>query len=156
VAVDDAGDDVGQVGVRLDANQLTGLDERGDGGPMFGTAVGAGEQSILSRQRKGTDAAFDDVVVDLDVAVLEEQAQTLPARERVADRCGELGLLADELELAAQPGFEVFDQRPAALLADRTTLVGGTATDVLLDPVERCNARQRLGGDRRRAGLASS
>ena len=71
--------------------------------------------------------------------------------ERVADRRGELGLLADELELGAQPGFEGFDQRPTALLADRTTFVGGTATDVLLDPVERCNARQRLGGDRRRA-----
>ncbi len=79
VAVDDAGDDVGQVSVRLDANQFTGLDERGDGGPMFGTAVRAGEQSILSRQRQGTDAALDDVVVDLDVAIVEEQAQS-PAR----------------------------------------------------------------------------
>jgi hypothetical protein len=48
VAVDNAGDDVGQVGVRLDANQLAGLDERGDHGPMFGPAVGAGEQGILS------------------------------------------------------------------------------------------------------------
>src|SRR5260370_34132660 len=103
MAIDDAGDDVGQVGVRLDANQLTGLDERGNGGPMFGTAVGAGEQSILSRQRKRTDAALDDVVVDLDAAVVEEQAQSLPARQRIADRRGELGLLADELELDAQP-----------------------------------------------------
>src|SRR6266702_7336199 len=128
VAIDDAGDDVGQVSVRLDVNQLAGLDERGDHRPVFGATVGAGEQSILSVQRKGTDAAFDDVVVDLDTAVLEEQAQPLPARERVADRRGELGLLADELKLAAQPRFEVFDQRPAALLAGRTTLVGGTAT----------------------------
>jgi hypothetical protein len=95
---------------------------------MFGTAVGAGEQGIFSGQRKGTDASLDDVVVDLDAAVVEEQAQSLPARERVADRRGELRLLADELELAAQPGFEVFDQRPAALLADRTPLLGGTAT----------------------------
>src|SRR5882762_9645914 len=153
VAVDDAGDDVGQVGVRLEANQLAGLDERSDHGPMFGTAVGAGEQGILSGQCKGTDAALDDVIVDLDAAVVEEQAQPLPARERVADRRGELGLLADELELGAQPGFESFDQRPAALLADRTPLLGGTATDLGLDPIERCNARQRLGGDRRRARL---
>src|SRR5258707_3160802 len=120
---------------------------------MFGTAVRAGEQSILSRQRKGTDAALDDVVVDLDVAIVEEQAQSLPARERVADRRGELGLLADELELGAQPGFEVFDQRPTALLADRTTFVGGTATDLGLDPIERCKARHSLVGDRRRARI---
>ena len=103
--------------------------------------------------RKGTDAALDDVIVDLDAAVVEEQAQPLPARERVADRRGELGLLADELELGAQPGFESFDQRLAALLADRTPLLGGTATDLGLDPIERCNARQRLGGDRRRARI---
>ena len=115
--------------------------------------VGAGEQGILSSQRKGTDAALDDIVVYLDMAVLEEQAQSLPARERVADRRGELGFLADELKFHAQPWLESFDQRSAALLADRTTLVGGTATDVLLDPVERCDARQRLGGDRRRAGI---
>src|SRR5260370_18600004 len=119
---------------------------------MCGTAVGGGEQGILSGQRKGTDAALDDVIVDLDAAVVEEQAQPLPARERVADRRGELGLLADELELGAQPGFESFDQRPAALLADRTPLLGG-ATDLGLDPIERCNARQRLGGDRRRARI---
>jgi hypothetical protein len=71
------GDDVDQVSVGLDADQLTGLDERDDGCPMFGTAVGAGEQGIPSRQRKGTDAAFDDVVVDLDTAVVEAQAKAL-------------------------------------------------------------------------------
>ena len=86
VTVDDAGDDVGQVSIRFDANQRAGLDERGDHRPMFGTAVGAGEQGILSGQCKGVDGALDDVVVDLDAAVLEEQTQSLPARERVADR----------------------------------------------------------------------
>ena len=114
-------------------------------GPMFGTAVGAGEQGILAGQGKGTDGALDDVVVDLDAAVVEEQAQALPARQRVADRLGELGLLADELELGAQPRLEVFDQRPAALLADHATLLGGTAADLALDPVELGDARQRLG-----------
>ena len=44
---------------------------------MFGTAVGTGEQGILSGQRKARNGAFDDIVVDLDVAVVEEEAQPL-------------------------------------------------------------------------------
>ena len=112
MAVDDAGDDVGEVGVRLDAVELAGLDERGDDGPMLGAAVGAGEQRVLAVEGEGPDGALDDVVVDLDAAVVEEPAQTLPARERVADRLGELGLLADERELVAQPRLERL--RPAA------------------------------------------
>ena len=47
--------------------------------------------------------------------------------------------------LLAQPRLERFDQRPAALLADRATLLGGTAADLVLDPVEGGDARQRLG-----------
>ena len=92
-------DDVGKIAVGLDGDQLAGLDEGGDHGPMLGADVGAGEQSILAGQGERPDGAFDDVVVDLDAAIVEEQAQALPARQRVADRLGELGLLADELEL---------------------------------------------------------
>ena len=156
VAVDDAGDDVGEIAVRLDADQLAGLDERGDHGPMLGTAVGAGEQGILAVEGQRTDGALDDVVVDLDAAVVEEQAKALPARQRVADRLGELGLLADELELRAQPRLERVDQRPAALLASRAALLGGATADLVLDAVQRGDARQRLAGDRRGAGVASS
>lgn len=51
-----------------------------------------------------------------------KQTKTLPVRERVSDRRAKLDLLADELEVGAQPGLELFDRR------DRTTFVGGTAT----------------------------
>lgn len=129
VTLDDAGDDVGEVAERLDAVELAGLNERGDHRPMLGAAVGAGEQGVLARQGERPDGALDDVVVDLDTAVVEEQAEALPARQRVADRLGELGLLTDELELVAQPRLERFDQRPAALLADLATLLGRTTAD---------------------------
>ena len=43
MAVDDAGNDVGEVGVRFDAEELAGFDQRSDHRPMLGTAVGAGE-----------------------------------------------------------------------------------------------------------------
>jgi hypothetical protein len=47
MAVDDAADDVGQVVVGLQADELAGLDQGSDDGPMFGAAVGAGEECIF-------------------------------------------------------------------------------------------------------------
>ena len=76
---------------------------------MLAAAVGAGEERILAVERDRTDRAFDDVGVDLDAAVVEEAGQAVPARERIADRLGELGLLADQAELGAQPGLECIE-----------------------------------------------
>src|ERR1700722_4831638 len=39
VTVDDLCDDVGEVGVRFDAHEFAGLDQRGDDGPMRAAAV---------------------------------------------------------------------------------------------------------------------
>lgn len=69
VAIDDPGDDVGEICVRLDANELAGFDQRGDDGPVFAATVRAGEQGVLAVQRDRSDGAFDDVGVDLDSAV---------------------------------------------------------------------------------------
>jgi len=90
VAVDDPGDDVGEIGEWLDAVELAGLDQRGNDGPMLSTAVGAGEQRIFAVERDRADRAFDDVAVDFDAAVVEELGEALPAREGVADRLGKL------------------------------------------------------------------
>ena len=39
MAVDDPGDDVGDVAVRLDPKQLAGFDQRSDERPVFGAAI---------------------------------------------------------------------------------------------------------------------
>src|SRR5665213_2050046 len=80
MVVDDPGDDVGEVGLGLDAAELAGLDERGDDGPVFTTGVGAGEESIFSVERDRADRALDDIRVDLDATVIDEACQPLPAR----------------------------------------------------------------------------
>lgn len=103
VAGDDAGDDVGEVGVLVDAVELAGFDQRGDRGPVLSPAVGAGEECVLAIEGDGADGPLDDVGVDLDATLVEEARQASPARERVADRFGELALLADQGELPAQP-----------------------------------------------------
>ena len=45
MAVDDPVEDVSEVGLRFDAVELASLDKRGDDGPVFSAAVGAGEGS---------------------------------------------------------------------------------------------------------------
>jgi hypothetical protein len=47
MAVDDPGEDIGQVRKRIDVVQLTGFDQGGDDGPMFGAAVRSCEQRIF-------------------------------------------------------------------------------------------------------------
>lgn len=123
---------------------------------MLAAAVGAGEESILPVQRDGTDRTLDDIGVDLDATVIEEACEAFPARERVADRFRELGLLADQRELGAQPGFEAIDDRPAPVLADGAPFLGAAAADVILDGVEAGDPFERLAGDRRGPAAASS
>ena len=79
MAVDDPVEDVSEVGLRFDAVELASLDKRGDDGPVFSAAVGAGEERVLAIERNGTDGALDDVGVDLDAAVIQEAGEPLPS-----------------------------------------------------------------------------
>jgi hypothetical protein len=53
--VDDPGQDVGEIGERIDVVELAGLDQGGDDSPVFGTAVGSGEQRVLATELDATD-----------------------------------------------------------------------------------------------------
>lgn len=70
---------------------------------MLGAAVGSSEQRVLATEVDAPDRSFDRVVVEFDLAVIDEVRQPLPARECVANSGGEFGLLADESLLGAQP-----------------------------------------------------
>src|ERR1700722_181105 len=47
-AVDQAGEQVSEIDLRIDVVQFAGLDERRQAGPIFGSVVTAREQGILS------------------------------------------------------------------------------------------------------------
>jgi hypothetical protein len=100
--VDDPGQDIGEIGERIDVVDLTGLDQGRDISPMFGATVGSGKQRVLATELDAADRSFDRVVVEFDAAVIDEARQPPPARERVADSVGKLDLLADESQLGAQ------------------------------------------------------
>jgi hypothetical protein len=49
--IDQLGGDVGQIGLRVDAGELAGLDERCDTGPILRALIRAGEQCVLAIER---------------------------------------------------------------------------------------------------------
>src|SRR6516164_3058633 len=152
MTVDDPHDRVGEVGIGVDVVQLAGLDQRGDDRPAFRAAVGAGKERILAREGERPDRSLDRVGVDFDPPVVEEADETVPVREPVADRLGELALAAQERKLFAQPWLELGDNRARPFLAGGASFVRLAAADVGLDPIERGDALQGLVGDRRAFG----
>ena len=46
--IDQLGEHVGEVGLRIDAVQFAGFDERSDGGPVLRTLIVAGEERVLA------------------------------------------------------------------------------------------------------------
>ena len=69
---------VGEPGVRIDAAQLAGFDQRGDDGPVLGASVMTGEERILPVQRNRTDCPLNGIVVDLNAAIGQEQLEPVP------------------------------------------------------------------------------
>src|SRR5437660_12343594 len=49
--IDQFGQDVLDIGLRINTIELAGLDERGDGSPVGSAFVAAGEQRVLARKR---------------------------------------------------------------------------------------------------------
>ena len=59
--VGDAGEHLGQVGLRIEAVQFGGFDDGVDGGGALAAFLGAGEQPVLSSQGEGADGVFGGV-----------------------------------------------------------------------------------------------
>ena len=72
MTVDDLGQDVGEIGERIDVVDLASLDQGCDDGPMFGAPVGSSKQRVLATELDATDLSFDRVVVEFDAAVIDE------------------------------------------------------------------------------------
>ncbi len=51
VAVDDPGENIGEVAERFDSIEFAGFDQRGDDCPVLGAAVRSGEECVLAIER---------------------------------------------------------------------------------------------------------
>ena len=147
MAIDDAVEDVGQVGQWFDIIEFGGFDERGDDAPVASPRVMAGEERILAVEGDGSDRAFDAVVVDLDAAVLQEAFEALHVAGDVAQGLAQAGAGGDAGALDIEPIPEGFDQGRGPLPANPLAFLGRVAADLRLDGIEPGDLLQALFGD---------
>src|SRR6266851_2885746 len=98
--------------------------------------------------RDAAQRPLGGVVAETQPAVVEEARQGIPTIEAVGDRLGGLAC-GRELGISlAQPGFQGFDQRSAALVAQGSALYSGLSVDLALDGEQSVDAGYGLDGGR--------
>src|SRR5689334_9408821 len=80
-----AGEHVGEPGVRVDVVELGSCDQRVDGGGAPATFVGACEGPVAAPERNGTRLALGSVVGHAQSSIIEEADERIPALEAVVD-----------------------------------------------------------------------
>lgn len=73
--VDDPGQEVSEIGERIDVVELAGLDQGPDDSPVFGTAVGSGKLLVLR-------PATDQKVWEKDTPIDHDHAYTITGAPR--------------------------------------------------------------------------
>ena len=80
-----AGEDVAQVGQRVEAPAAAAFDDGVEDGGSLACVGGSDEEPVFLAYRGGADGVFDSVVVDLDAPVGEEAFEGGPLLEGVGD-----------------------------------------------------------------------
>src|SRR5579862_8265768 len=93
-----------QVGFWILAVELGSTDKGVDAGGALTTRVCSGEEMIFASQGNAPESLLCGVVVQLCTPIVAVPAEGLPARERVADGAGGIGLLRQLARRTDQPG----------------------------------------------------
>jgi len=104
--IGDAGQNVAQVSLRIEAIHLGGLDEGIHRSVAHAAGVGAGKEIILSREGEGPDRALDGVVAHFQAAVGGVAGERGPTRLRITDCLGERALAADLVQRPVEEGLK--------------------------------------------------
>jgi hypothetical protein len=144
-----AGEDVGEPGLRVDGVQLCGLDQRVHRRRALTTAVGAGEGPVVPAESDPAQRPFGSVVGEADTAVRHEAVERGPALEGVVDRLADLGLARRAITLGAQPGLDLMDDPRRLFPAHLQACLGAVAIDLALDGEELVDPGHGLRRDRR-------
>ena len=74
----DGRQDTRQISVWLNPVKFAGFDQGRDDGPVFCPCIMTCEEGVFAIESNWTDGAFDGIVVELDGAIVKEQAQPVP------------------------------------------------------------------------------
>ena len=85
-------EEMAEVGVRLKAIGLGGLDEGIEIGAGLGAMDGIGEEPVFSADDEGADGLFGEVIVERPGAIVEEADELGPLAVEVSEGLAEFGL----------------------------------------------------------------
>ena len=109
--IDEADENIGQIGLGLDAVQFTGLYQRSQDRPIFGAVIMTREESILAGKGLRAHRTLDDVGVELDAAIVKKAGEAVPVPEAVADDPGRIRAAREPRELMLEEDLERIDER---------------------------------------------
>ena len=138
-----------QVGIGLDVVKLAAFDQRTEHSPSMSAAVAAREEMILSSKSNRPDCSFNWVRIKLDAAIVQEARQTIPARERVADRFGERAATGYKRKLRFEPEPHGIDNGLGPIAARREAVCWRLTANFGLDGTEFGDPAQGLSRNRR-------
>jgi len=124
-SVDDESRDEMQVGARVDVVRNGGRDDREDVRGALSAVVEPGEEPVPSPKNQATKLALSPIVRRLDVAVVEEEHETMPLPVKVAEGLPQRRLRRRVLSTLIEPAAECLQHGAGVLVAPRATFFGG-------------------------------
>ena len=143
----DAVENVGQIGLRIEAVDLCGLDDRHGAGQGFGPGISTGEEPVFPADANWAQCQLGGIVVDGDTTVGQEQAEGLSTTQSISEAFGQIAFAWNAQELLFGPGKEGRYLWRAQLLTRSMADVSGLTVDTTFGVVELADPVERLSGD---------
>ena len=147
------GDDIGDIGLRFDAVEFAGFDDRVDGSGAFTACFGSSEQPVFAADGDGAHRALGDIVVDLGAAVVDVAGERIPSLAAISQRLGHSRFGRQAAQGIVDGRAQFIDFGFAMFLSVLPPDIGRLPANLGLYPVKRCDPVQQLRGQRGRAGL---
>ena len=105
----DAGDDVGEPRLWLNAVHASGANQRIERGSANAARIRSAEEPVLSAQSRRADFVFRSIIRDLEPAIVEVARERVPSPAGIADGFGEIALAGDFGELRVESDGQIID-----------------------------------------------
>ena len=125
-----------EVGIGLDAVKFAAFDQRTEHSPSMAAAIAAGEEMVLAAKCNRPDRPLDRVGIKLDATIMQETGQSLPSRERIADRFGQGASAGCKGELGFEPEPHGIDNGLRTTATCREPVRGRLTANVGFDGIE--------------------
>ncbi len=130
-----AGQDVCQIDLRIEAMEFGCLDNGQDIGDALTALIRACKKPVLSANAERAHRPFGNVVVDFDTPIVDVNAQCRPSRQGISHCFSQLLFLRQSRKCLLDPDLQVSQNGTSVLLSQCLTLGGRHAANAIFDTV---------------------